>query len=109
LPGRNAGANDNLKEASMVTFLMMGKYSDESLRDASTDRTNRVVQLLEANGGKVKSIFALLGHYDIALMAQFDTVENAMKASVSLNKFTGIAFETMPAVSVDDFDKMLAE
>jgi len=30
-----------------------------------------------------------------------------MKASLGLSLFTGISFSTLPAVSIDDFDKIM--
>jgi hypothetical protein len=36
-------------------------------------------------------------------------MEQAVKASVALSKLTGIAFTTFPAVTVEDFDKLMAE
>ena len=36
-------------------------------------------------------------------------MEQAMKASVALSKLTGISFATYPAVTVEDFDKMMAK
>jgi len=32
-----------------------------------------------------------------------------MKASIALNKLTGISFTTSPAVTVEDFDKFVSE
>jgi hypothetical protein len=33
----------------------------------------------------------------------------AMQASVALNKLTGISFTTLPAVTVEEFDKLIAK
>lgn len=91
----------------MPTFVMMGKYSSESLRDASKDRTSRSIALIEAEGGSVRAMYALLGAYDLCMIADFADVDKALAASVELNKHTGIAFNTLPAVTVADFDNLL--
>ena len=39
----------------------------------------------------------------------FPDAGQAMKASVALTKLLGISFTTSPAVTVEDFDKMMEE
>ncbi len=93
----------------MSTFIMFGKYSAEALKKMSPERTEKVVDLLRQFGGEVKSMYALLGQNDLLLIVDFPGIENAMKASVAVNKSTGISFNTSPAVSVDEFDRMMNE
>lgn len=90
----------------MAKFLMLGKYSQEAIKGITAERTKRVVDAIEKNGGKVSSMYALLGNYDLAFMVDFPGNSEAMKASVTLSKLTGIAFTTSPAVTVEEFDKM---
>jgi len=40
------------------------------------------------------------------LVVELPSTEQAMKASIALSKLTGIAFTTLPAVSMADFDKL---
>lgn len=93
----------------MATYLMLGKYSSESLKGASARRTDQAVGLIKDFGGKVQSIYATLGQNDLVLIIDFPGAEEAMKASIALNKLTGIAFTTSPAVTVEAFDRMLDE
>ncbi|MBL7155616.1 MAG: GYD domain-containing protein [Candidatus Omnitrophica bacterium] len=90
----------------MAKFLMLGKYSIEATKGISSDRTEKGVEVIEKSGGKVDSIYALMGRYDLAIMADFQDVAKAMKASVALAKLTGIGFTTLPAISVEEFDKI---
>ncbi|HOY10850.1 MAG TPA: GYD domain-containing protein, partial [Candidatus Omnitrophota bacterium] len=82
----------------MATFLMLGKYSAEGLKGASSARTKTAVAALEKAGGKVNSMYALLGEHDLAFIVDFPGVTEAMKVSLELAKLTGIAFVTSPAV-----------
>ncbi|MFN3967204.1 MAG: GYD domain-containing protein, partial [Endomicrobiia bacterium] len=59
--------------------------------------------------GEVKSMFALLGEHDLVLIVDFPDIKSAMKASISLTKLTGISFSTLPAVTVEQFDKMVSD
>lgn len=93
----------------MATFLMMGKYTQESAKGISAKRTERAEGLLEQLGGKVKAIYALLGDHDLMIIAQFPTVQEAMKASLAMAKNFGVSFSTYPAVDVQEFDRIAAE
>ncbi len=93
----------------MATFLMFGKYTPEAVKGICGERTKKAVSLLKKFGGEVKSIYALLGEKDLLLIVTFPGLEEAMKASVALSKLTGVSFTTSPAVTVEEFDKMMAE
>jgi uncharacterized protein with GYD domain len=93
----------------MATFFMFGKYSDKAVKEISSKRTKEAVSLIKKHGGEVKSMYALLGEKDLAFIVTFQGIEQAMKASVALSKSTGISFTTLPAVTVEDFDKIMNE
>jgi len=40
----------------MATFIMLGKYTSESLKSISPERTDQAVYLIKKCGGEVKSI-----------------------------------------------------
>lgn len=94
---------------TMATFLMFGKYSSEAMKGMSAKRTEEAGSLVKKFGGEVTAMYALLGEKDLVAIATFPSNEQAMKASVALSKLTGISFTTSPAVTVDEFDKMMAE
>jgi len=52
-------------------------------------------------------MYALLGKYDIVLITDFPAVTNVIKASVALNKLTGISFTSFPAITIEEFDKIM--
>jgi uncharacterized protein with GYD domain len=87
---------------------MYGKYSKEALGDISKERTGRALDVIAKAGGKVNSVYALLGKYDLVLITDFPGVAEVMKASVALNKLTNISFTSFPAISIEDFDKIMA-
>ncbi len=93
----------------MATFFMFGKYSAEGVKGISPKRTKAAEDLLKKFGGKVESMYALLGERDLVIISTFPGVEQAMKASVALSKMTGISFTTLPAVPVEEFDKLMAD
>ncbi|MGB6012404.1 MAG: GYD domain-containing protein [Desulfobacterales bacterium] len=93
----------------MPIFMMFGKYSSEALKGISPERTDKAVEVIKKNGGKVISMYAVLGEHDLVLTLDFPDSEKALAASVALNKLTGISFTTSPVVEVEKFDKLIAE
>ena len=91
----------------MAKFVMLGRYSSEAIKGIAADRTKRGIEIIEKSGGKVNSVFALLGNYDLLVVVDFPGIAEAMKASVALTKLTGIGFTTSPAMSVEEFDKVV--
>ncbi len=93
----------------MPIFLMFGKYSSEALKGVSSERTEKAVALIKQHGGKVKSMYAVLGEHDLVFTIEFPDAEHALAASVALRKLTGISFSTSPVVEVEKFDRLVAE
>jgi uncharacterized protein with GYD domain len=93
----------------MATFLMFGKYSADAVKKISADRTKKTMQMAKKFNGEIKAMFAILGKYDLLFIADFSGVDKAMQFSVALSKLTGIAFTSFPAVTVAEFDKLMAE
>ncbi|HOW88383.1 MAG TPA: GYD domain-containing protein [Candidatus Omnitrophota bacterium] len=92
----------------MATFFMYGKYTTESLKSISADRTQKAADAIAKAGGKLVSAYALLGKYDLVAITDFPGVKEVMKASIALNKLTGISFTSFPAITVAEFDKLNA-
>ena len=91
----------------MATYFLFGKYSADAIKGISAKRTDKAAALIQKYGGELKSGYALLGEHDLVLIVEVSDMEQAMKISVALSKLTGIAFATAPAVSVEDFDKIM--
>lgn len=92
----------------MTTFFMFGKYSQEAVKGVSSERTRKAVETVTKLGGKVNSMYVLMGENDLVLIVEFPAIGEALKASIALNKLTGIAFSTYPAMTVEQFDKLIA-
>jgi uncharacterized protein with GYD domain len=92
----------------MATYLMFGKYSLEAAKAISAKRTNQAAALIKKHGGELKTGYALLGEVDLVLVVDLPDTERAMQTSAALTKLLGISFTTAPAVSVEQFDKLMA-
>ncbi|MFH1825323.1 MAG: GYD domain-containing protein [Candidatus Firestonebacteria bacterium] len=89
-----------------MKFLMLGKYSLDAVQKISTDRTEKVVSLIEKAGGKVNLMYVLLGSYDLVFLVDLPNIQKVIKASIAITKLTGISFTTFPAIDVEEFDKI---
>ena len=92
----------------MAMFLMLGKYTTEAVKAASTARTKKITDLLGKCGGRVDSMYGLMGGLDLAFLVDFPRQEDALRASFELNKTTGIAFATHAAIPVAQFDRLIS-
>ncbi len=91
----------------MATYLMFGKYSVESAKSISAKRTDQSLALIKKYGGEFKAGYALLGEVDVVLVLDLPDTEHAMQTSAALTKLLGISFTTAPAVSIEEFDKLM--
>ena len=91
----------------MATFIMLGKYTNEGLKGISKERTQGALNLIRELNGEVRSIYALLGTHDLHLTVDFPGIKEAMRASIELNKLTGITFTTSEAVTAAEFDEFM--
>ncbi len=89
----------------MATFLMFGKYSADAIKGISPKRTEDTKVLLKEHGGELIVGYAVQGGMDVVLIVELPDNARAMAVSAALTKLTRIAFTTMPAVTLEDFDK----
>ena len=92
----------------MTTYFMFGKYSPEALKGISSERTKKANDIILKLGGEIVAQYALLGDKDLVFIVNLPGVEEAIQASASLYKLTGISFSSLPAITVEKFDKILA-
>ncbi len=97
------------KGYAMQTFFMFGKYTTEAMEEIHPERTEKSKRIIEELGGKIQSMYALLGEHDIMIIVNLPGIDEAMKASVSLSMLTKISFTTSPAVPVDYFDIIIGK
>ena len=92
----------------MPIFFMFGKYTSKAIEEISAERTEQAVNEIKKLGGAVNAMHVLLGEYDLVFCVTLPGIDEAIKASLTLSKLTGISFTTCPAVTVEAFDKLVA-
>ncbi len=93
----------------MSIFLMFGKYSSEAVKNISSDRTEKAREVIRKNGGKIISMYAVMGEHDLVFTIDFPDANKAVATSAGLYKLTGIHFSTSAVVDVEQFDKLIGE
>lgn len=91
----------------MATYVMFGKYSVEGMKGISSRRSEEAKSLIKKNGGELKAAYAMLGGTDLVMIVEMPDTARAMATSAALAKLTGIAFTTSPAVTIEEFDKLM--
>ncbi len=92
----------------MNIYLMFGKYSAEAIKGVSAERTKKANDIILKLGGKILAQYALLGDKDLIFIVNLPGVEEVVKASAGLHKLTGISFSSVPAISIEKFDQIMA-
>jgi uncharacterized protein with GYD domain len=93
----------------MPIFMMFGKYTKDSLKNVSENRTKKAIKVIEKNGGKVISMYAVMGEHDLVFTLDFPDTDKALSASMALSLLTGISFSTSPVVDVEKFDRLMSK
>ena len=93
----------------MPIYMMFGKYTSQAAQGISSERTDEAKSVIERHGGKVVSMYAVLGQHDLVLTLDLPDTETALGVSAELNRLTGISFVTSPVVEVEKFDTLIQE
>jgi uncharacterized protein with GYD domain len=92
----------------MATYVMLGKYSLEGLREVSAKRSDEARELIKQHGGELKAVYALLGQFDLLGIVELPDTASALQVAVALTRLLGASFTTFPAVTVEEFDQLVA-
>ncbi len=91
----------------MTAFIMTGRYSAEALKKISAERTTKGTEIIRQCGGQMVAGYATLGEKDLLIVAEFPGVSEVIEASIALNKALGITFASVPAIGLEEFDKLV--
>ena len=90
----------------MATYLMFGTLTQAARNAVSAKRTEDAVALINQLGGEFKAGYATLGEVDFVVIVDLPDTERAIQLSVGLSRLLDINFRAVPAVSIDEFDKL---
>jgi uncharacterized protein with GYD domain len=90
----------------MATYLMFGTLTQAARNAVSAKRTEEALALIKKHGGEFKAGYATLGEVDFVVVVDLPDTERAIQVSLGLSRLLDINFRTVPAVSIDEFDKL---
>lgn len=91
----------------MKTFFIFGKSSPKELKEISLKYKAEIVGLVKDFGGEIGSMYVVLREKYLILISAFPGIKTAKEASITLSKFTGISFRTLPAIVVGEFQELM--
>lgn len=95
----------------MPLFVALGKLTTEGatyLRDLSV-RHRHAVAAAERAGGKVVASYALLGPYDFLVVLDCPNEKVAIKILAKESSHGNVRYETMTAIPIEEFAKLVEE
>jgi len=96
----------------MPTYVSLVKFTQHGLmtmKDKGIERAEAVQKNAKAQGGKLLQAYYCLGEYDVVAIWEFPDNRAAMKAAVLNASMGHIQITTMPAVTRDDWKKLLQD
>ena len=96
----------------MQTYVSLVKFTQhglQTMKKNGIERAEMVKQNAKALGGKLLQAYYCLGEYDVVAVWEFPDNKTAMKAAVLNASLGHIEITTMPAVSRDEWKKLLQD
>ena len=96
----------------MPIYVSLVKFTREgimTMKDQGIARSDTVKKNVEELGGKLIAAYYCLGEYDVVAVLEFPDNKTAMKAAVKNASIGHISITTMPAVTRDEWAKLLRQ
>ena len=89
----------------MSTYVTLWKYTKEGLTDMKNtpNRYETVKKIISDAGGKLLSIYGLIGEYDVITVIEMPDEKAAAATVLKICSKGRITSQTMTAISIDDF------
>ncbi|MBA7477781.1 Glutamine synthetase and cystathionine beta-lyase binding protein [subsurface metagenome] len=95
--------------ANYVVLMKMTPEGAKNLKDAPK-RLAKYNEILAAEGAKITAAYATLGQYDfVAVIEGPEDFATVAKCSAAISMLGALSTQTMPAMPVTDFFKVVAE
>jgi len=96
----------------MPVYVSLVKFTREgimTMKNEGIARSNKVKRNVEDLGGRLLAAYYCLGEYDVVAVLEFPDNKAAMKAAVKNASIGHISITTMPAVTRDEWAKLLSQ
>jgi len=95
----------------MPTYVTLWKYTKDGLTDMkkTPERYEAVKKIISNAGGKLLSIYGLIGEYDVVTVMELPNEKAAASTMLKICAKGRITSQTMTALPIDDFLKVAKE
>jgi uncharacterized protein with GYD domain len=95
----------------MVTYVVLGKFTDQGVRNAkeSPKRAEAYKEMAKTFGVSVKEILWTQGRYDVVTVVEAPDESSAMSLSLSLSALGNVRTETLRAFSAAEMTKIASK
>jgi uncharacterized protein with GYD domain len=95
----------------MPTYVTLWKYTKDGLTDMkkTPERYEAVKKIISNAGGKLLSIYGLIGEYDVVTVMELPSEKAAASTMLKICAKGRITSQTMTALPIDDFLKVAKE
>ena len=97
-------------EVHMATYLSLLHWTKEGLENIknSPSRLDAARKAIEPSGGKITSVYMLMGQYDLAVVIEAPDDATLARFSLALGAKGGVRTETMRAFTEDEYRKIIS-
>ena len=95
----------------MPLYITLWKYTSEGLKDIrnTASRFESVKKIIEANGGKLVSIYGLVGEYDVITTIEMPNKSTLVSTIIKIAASGRIVPKTLQALPIEEFLKITSE
>jgi uncharacterized protein with GYD domain len=84
------------------------RIRQRACRAISRKRSDEARALIKQHDGEIKAEYALLGEIDLVVIVELPDTERAIQVAVALTRLLGVHFTTAPAVTIEEFDRLMS-
>ena len=95
----------------MATYMMLVLLTGQGVQNikSSPTRVDTAREIFRDMGAKVKEIYLLMGHYDMAFIVEAPNYETVAKAALTLDALGSMRTETFRAFTEGEYRKIIAD
>ena len=94
----------------MPTYIVLGQWTQKGIENVkqSSDRLDKVKQMIQSLGGTLKGFYLTMGQYDFAVLIEAPDDKTQARLTLQLAAFGNVRTETLKAFNESEFREVVA-
>jgi uncharacterized protein with GYD domain len=99
------------RRRTMPTYVSLLKFTDKGIQTIkeAPKRVEAAKQIAKAAGAEIKSVYYVLGHYDVVVISEAPDDETAVRMALAGAMPGNVKSETLRAFPAEEFMKIVAK